>query len=57
MWMNWALLVQEKRPRWKVGGKRIRLVLQPWPDGARLESRGQGGATRGGWEWNLLRRG
>lgn len=48
MWMEWALLVQEQRPSGKVGGKRIRLVLQPWPDGGRVESRGQGGATRGG---------
>ena len=59
--MKWALLVQEKRASGKVGGKgreeRIRLVLQPWPDGGRVESRGQGGATRGGWECNLLRRG
>lgn len=49
--MKWAVVVQEKRASGKVGGKgreeRIRLVLQPWPDGGQSREQRTGRGDKG----------
>lgn len=40
----------------RLEGRELGLCCSHGQMEARVESRGQGGATRGGWEWNLLRR-